>query len=51
MCVIQSKNGIMMNFFVSVKNYMIGFLAKIIICGILVHVTASAIRHIKLTNI
>ena len=37
-----------MNVGVSVKNQMIGVLAKIIICGILVHVIASVV---KLMNI
>ena len=39
--VIQSKNGIMMNIGVSVK---------MTICGMLVHVTVSVMRHVKLTN-
>ena len=30
---------------------MIGVLTKMIICGILVHVIASLMRHVKLTNI
>ena len=41
----------MMNVGVSVKNEMIGILAKIIICRILVHVITSVIRHVKLINI
>ena len=49
--VIQSKNGIMMNIGVNVKNSMIGVLLKIIICGILVRVIVSVIRHEKLSNI
>ena len=46
--VIQSKNGNMMNVGVSVRNYMI---AKMTICGILLRVIVSVIRHVKLTNI
>ena len=44
MYVIQSKNGVMM-------NEMIAALVKKIICGILVHVIVSVIKHVKLTNI
>ena len=40
-----------MNVGVSEKNQMIGVLAKMITCGILVHKIASKIRHVKLTNI
>ena len=49
--VIQSKNGIMMNVDLSAKNKMIEFLVKMIICGILVHVIVSVIRHLKLASI
>ena len=48
--VIQSKSG-MMNVSVSVKNKMNGVLVRMTICGILVSVTASVTRHVKLTNI
>ena len=47
--VIQIINRIMMNVGVSVKNEMIGILAKM--CRILVHVITSVIRHVKLINI
>ena len=40
----------MKNVGVSVKNDMIGVLAKMIVCEILVHVIVSAIRHVKLIN-
>ena len=49
--VIQSKNGIVINADVSVKNKMIGFLVKKVICGILVRVIVSLMRHQKLMNI
>ena len=45
--VIQNKNGIMMNVVASLENYMIGVLVKMIVCGILVHVTVKVIRHVK----
>ena len=48
--VTQSKNRIMMNVGVSVKNQMIGVLVKMILCGILVRVIVSVIRHVKLMN-
>ena len=51
MYLIQSKNGVMTNVGVSVKNKVMGVLVKIIICGILVSVIVNAIIHIKLTNI
>ena len=35
---------------VSVKNEIIGVLAKMIICGIPVHVVLNKIRHLKLMN-
>ena len=41
----------MINFGVSVKNQMIGVLAKMIIYGILARVTVNVIRHVKLMNI
>ena len=47
---IQCKNEILMNIGVSVMNYMTGVLLKMIICGILVRVIMSIIRHVKLTN-
>ena len=47
----QSKNEIMMNVVVIVKNQMIGVLAKMIICGTLVRVLVNVMMHIKLTNI
>ena len=50
-CVIRSKNGVMMNVSVSVKNQMIGVLAKMIIYEILAHVVVRVIKHVKLTNI
>ena len=49
--VIQSKNGIIINIGVSIKNTMIGILEKSVTCRILVHVTVSAINHVKLMNI
>ena len=50
-CVIQSKYGIMINVAMSLKNYVIGVLLKMIICGILVHVIANVIGQVRLTNI
>ena len=57
MYIIRSKNGIMMSVGVSVKNWMIGALGKMIIGGLVVHVSglvvhviASAIKHVKLMN-
>ena len=41
----------MINFGVSVKNQMIGVLAKMTIYGILARVTVNVIRHVKLMNI
>ena len=49
--IIQSKNGIIMNVGVSVKNSMIGILAKKFICRIPLHVILCVIRHVKLSNI
>ena len=46
--VIQNKNGVMRNIGVSVKSQMIGVLAKMIICGILVRVMLRVINHVKL---
>ena len=46
--VIQSKHRIMIKVGVSVKYVMIGILAMMIICGILVHVIVSVIRHVEL---
>ena len=52
MCVIQSKNGIMMNVGVSLSNWMIGVLVETFItCGGLVHVIVSAIKNVKLMSI
>lgn len=48
---IQSRNRTKMNISTSVKNYMIGALVKMIICGILVQVIVSLKMHVKLTNI
>ena len=45
---IQSKHRIMIKVGVSVKYVMIGILAMMIICGILIHVTVSVIRHVEL---
>ena len=50
-CVIRSKNGIMMNVSMSVKNQMIGVLAKMIIYEILARVIVRVIKHVKWTNI
>ena len=50
MYIIRSKNEIMMSVGVSVKNWMIGALGKTIIRGLVVHVIASAIKHVKLMN-
>ena len=44
---IQNKNGIMMNFDVSVNHEMIRVLVKLIVHGILGRVIASVIRHVK----
>ena len=49
--VIQSRNEMLMNVGVGVKNYLIGVLVKMVICGILVRVIASVIKHVKLMNI
>ena len=49
--VIQSKNGIIINIGVSIKNKMIGILEKSVTCRILVRVIVSAINHVKLMNI
>ena len=52
MCVIQSKNGLMMNVGVSLSNWMIGVLVgTFITCGGLVHVIVSAIKNVKLMSI
>ena len=51
MYVTQSKNGIIMNVGVSVKNWMIGVIVKMIICRILALVIVNAIKHVKLMNI
>ena len=40
----------MVNVRVSVTNYIIGVLVKMIICGILVRVITGVVRHVKLTN-
>ena len=40
-----------MNVGVSVKNWMLGALPKMIIRGILVHIIASVVSHVKLVNI
>ena len=49
--VIKIKNGIMMDVSVNGNNYMIRVLVKMIVCGILVGVNVSVIRHVKLKNI
>ena len=48
---IQSKNEIMINVGVSVKNQMVGVLVKIIIRGIRVKVIVNLTKQVKLTNI
>ena len=50
-CVIQSKNRIIMNVGVSLKNWMIQALVKVIICDILLRMIVSVLRHVKLTDI
>ena len=40
-----------MNVGASVKNWMLGALPKMIIRGILVHIIASVVSHVKLLNI
>ena len=45
----QSKNGIMMSVWLSVKNQTIGALVKVIISGILAHVIVSVIGHANKT--
>ena len=50
MCVTQNKTRILVNADGSVKNWMIGVLVKMIVCGILVHVIVNVIRHVKLMN-
>ena len=47
----QSKSGIMMNVWLSVKNQTIGALVKLIICGILARVIASVIEHANETYV
>ena len=49
--VIQSKNRIIMNVGVSLKNWMIQALVKVIICDILLRMIVSVLRHVKLTDI
>ena len=46
-----SKNGIMINISVRVKNQMVRVLIKIIICEILAPVIVNVARRVKLTNI
>ena len=48
--IIQSKNGILINAGVSVKNKMIEILVEIATRRILVCVIASVIKHVKLMN-
>ena len=50
-CVIQSKNGIMINVRVTVKNSMVECLVKMTLCGVPVRVALSVIRRVKLMNI
>ena len=49
--IIQSKNRIIMNVGVSLKNWMIQALVKVIICDILLRMIVSVLRHVKLTDI
>ena len=49
--VIQSKNRIIMNVGVSLKNWMIQALVKVIICDILLGMIVSVLRHVNLTDI
>ena len=49
--VIQSKNEIVMDVGVSIKNKMIGVLVNRIIYGISARVMVSVTKHEKLTNI
>ena len=49
--VIQSKNGIIMNVGVSIKNQMIVVLAKMIKCRFLACVIVNVRKHVKLINI
>ena len=48
---VQSKNGIVMNPGVSVKNQMIGDLVNKVKRGILVNAIVSVIRHVEFVNI
>ena len=50
-CVIKSKNGIMINVGVSVKNKMIEVFGNMIICGILVRVIVSVMSYEEWKNI
>ena len=50
-CVIQSKNRIIMNVGVSLKNWMIQALVKGIIRDILLGMIVSVLRHVNLTDI
>ena len=45
MYVIQRKSGIIVGVGMSVKNQIIGVIAKMIMCGILVQVILNAIKH------
>ena len=47
----SNQKGIMMKVGVSVKNYMIGVLVKMINYGILVHIIVNVIRQLKLISI
>ena len=49
--IIQSKNGIMINVDMCVKNSMSVTLVKMIICGIRARVIGNVIKHVKLTSI
>ena len=52
MCVIQRKNGTMMNVGVSLNNWMIGVLVETFIaCGGPVHVIVSVIKNVNLMSI
>ena len=49
--VIQNKNSIVMIIGVTEKNSMIWVLVKRVIYGLLVHMIASEMKHVKLINI
>ena len=49
--VIQTKIGILVKVGVSAKNWIIGVIVKMIICGILAVVILGVTSHVKPTNI